>query len=282
VVTWDDHEVDNNYAGEIPEEKGPMTREDFLTRRAAAYQAYYEHMPLRASCVPKGPGMQLYRSVRHGRLVDFQVLDTRQFRSDQPNQDRPGPASLDPQATMLGSAQREWLLGELKNSRATWNVLAQQVMMARVDRDRGPEEKCSMDQWPGYEAERQGLLRAFQELNVSNPVVLTGDIHTHWANELPLVPTQSDAPIVGTEFVCTSITSKGDGTAHPAGLEGMLSDNPFVKYHSDQRGYVSCRIDGKCWHSDFRTVDYVTRPGAPLVTSASFVVESGRNALLKA
>jgi len=282
VVTWDDHEVDNNYAGEIPEEKGPMSREGFLARRAAAYQAYYEHMPLRAACVPKGPGMQLYRSVRHGGLVNFHVLDTRQFRTDQPNQDRPGPASLDPEATMLGKVQRDWLLGELQNTSATWNVLAQQVMMARVDRARGPEERCSMDQWPGYEFERQALLRAFHELHVPNPVVLTGDIHTHWANELPMVPTQADTPVVATEFVCTSITSKGDGTAHPAGLEGMLSDNPFVKYHSDQRGYVSCLIENKSWRSDFRTVEHVSRPGSPLLTPASFVVENGRSALQKA
>lgn len=279
VVTWDDHEFDNNCAGDIPEEKGPMQKEDFLKRRAAAYQAYYEHMPLRAACIPKGPGMKLYRSVRHGSLVDFHVLDTRQHRSDQPNQDRPGPASMDPGATMLGTTQRDWLLGELKGSRATWNVLAQQVMMARVDRFRGPTELCSMDQWPGYEVERQALLRAFQELKVSNPVVLTGDIHTHWANELPLLPGQPDSPVAGTEFVCTSISSKGDGTDHPAGLEALLSDNPFVKYHGDHRGYVSCSISGKSWRSDFRTIDRVTVADSPLKTPASFVVESGRSGL---
>ncbi|MEK7953469.1 alkaline phosphatase D family protein [Luteolibacter soli] len=282
VVTWDDHEVDNNYANDIPEEKGPMEHEAFLRRRAAAYQAYYEHMPLRAACVPKGPGMKLYRSVRHGSLVDFHVLDTRQYRTDQPNHDKNGPASMDPNGTLMGGVQREWLFGELKNSRAAWNVLAQQVMMARVSLSNGPGEMCSMDQWPGYEVEREALLRAFVDLKVSNPVVLTGDIHTHWANELPVAPTQADAPIAATEFVCSSITSKGDGTDHPAGLERILSEHPFVKYHSDQRGYVSCVIDAKSWRSDFRTVEYVSRPGAPLKTEASFVVESGRVALNKA
>jgi alkaline phosphatase D len=285
VVTWDDHEFDNNYAGDIPEEKGWMDMESFLKRRAAAYQAYYEHMPLRAACIPKGPGMKLYRSVRHGSLVDFHVLDTRQHRSDQPNGDgmkRPGPAALRPDATMLGALQREWLLGELKNSHATWNVLAQQVMMARVDRVNGAKEKCSMDQWPGYEAERQSILRAFQEMKVSNPVVLTGDIHSHWANELPVIPSQSESPVVGSEFVCTSITSKGDGTARPAGCDEMIAENPFVKYHGDHRGYVSCMIDSKVWRSDFRTIDFVTRPGAELHTPASYVVESGRAAVVPA
>ena len=139
-----------------------------------------------------------------------------------------------------------------------------------------------MDQWPGYEVERQALLKAFQDLKVSNPVVLTGDIHTHWANELTAMPGRPDAPVVGSEFVCTSITSKGDGTDNPAGLQAMISENPFVKYHGDHRGYVSCVIDSKIWRADFRTVDYVTRPGAPLKTPASFVVESGKAAVVQA
>jgi alkaline phosphatase D len=188
---------------------------------------------------------------------------------------------MNPDATLLGGVQRDWLLGELKGSRAAWNVLAQQVMMARVNRFRGPRELCSMDQWPGYEVERQALLRAFHDMKVSNPVVLTGDIHTHWANELPLLHGQPESAVAGTEFVCTSISSKGDGTDHPAGHDDLLADNPFVKYHADHRGYVSCMIDGKSWRSDFRTINRVTVADSPLKTPASFVVESGRNALQK-
>lgn len=284
VVTWDDHEFDNNCAGDISEEK-KVEVASFLSRRAAAYQAYYEHMPLRAACVPKGPGMKLYRSVRHGSLVDFHVLDTRQYRSDQPNGDGLKglePEALRPDATMLGGVQKEWLLGELGKSRAAWNVLAQQVMMARVDRHKGEEERCSMDQWPGYEVERQAILKAFCDMKISNPVVLTGDIHTHWANELPCVPGQPDSMVAGSEFVCTSITSKGDGKGAPAYLQDLKAENPFVKYHEDHRGYVSCTIDNKMWRTDFRTVDFVTRPGAGIHTPASFVVESGRPAVMPA
>jgi alkaline phosphatase D len=282
VVTWDDHEFDNNCAGDCCEHQDVVAA-DFLNRRAAAYQAYYEHMPLRVACVPKGPGMKLYRSVRHGGLVDFHVLDTRQYRTDQPNGDGlkcPGPESLNPSATMLGAVQREWLLGELGKSRATWNVLAQQVMMARVDRFKGEEERCSMDHWPGYEVERQAVLNAFRDLKVSNPVVLTGDIHTHWANELPCVPGQPDSPVAGCEFVCTSITSKGNGKEVPNYLADLKSENPCVKYHGDHRGYVSCTISSKMWRTDFRTVDFVTRPGAKLNTPASFVIESGQPSMV--
>ena len=117
VVTWDDHEFDNNYAADIPEEKGPATREDFLKRRAAAYQAYYEHMPLRASSIPEGPGMRLYRSIRHGKLVNFHLLDTRQYRTDQPHGDGLKPAgadTMDPAGTILGSTQRNWLLNRTR------------------------------------------------------------------------------------------------------------------------------------------------------------------------
>ncbi|GAA5129149.1 alkaline phosphatase D family protein [Luteolibacter yonseiensis] len=285
VVTWDDHEFDNNYAGDIPEEKSPTERLEFLKRRAAAYQAYYEHMPLRTTSIPDGPGMRLYRSIRHGKLVDFHFLDTRQYRSDQPNGDgmkAPGSAALDPKASILGEAQRTWLLDELTNSRPQWNVLAQQVMMARVDRERGPDEKCSMDQWPGYEIERRSILNAFDERKITNPVVLTGDIHTHWANDLVMDYDGKDSRAIGSEFVCSSITSKGDGKDVSREEGEIQAENPFVRYYSDHRGYVSCRIDAKQWQSDFRTVEYVSRPGAPVLTPASFIVENNRPGLQKA
>jgi alkaline phosphatase D len=281
LVTWDDHEFDNNCAGGISEELGVATAA-FLSRRAAAYQAYYEHMPLRAACIPKGPDMKIFRRVSHGQLVDFHVLDTRQYRSDQPHGDglkKPGRQAEDPAATLLGSDQRGWLLDGLGASPARWQALAQQVMMARVDRVPGDEVKCSMDQWPGYEAERRALLRAFLEGRAANPVVLTGDIHSNWANELVADFDDLDSKVVGSEFVCTSITSNGDGAERPGYLEPLLAENPFVKHHGTRRGYVSCTIDPRQWRADFRTVPFVTRPDAPVETRASFVVESGKAGL---
>jgi alkaline phosphatase D len=276
VVTWDDHEFDNNYAADIPEEKGPAPRLEFLKRRAAAYQAYYEHMPLRAASRPNGPDMRLYRSIRHGGLVDFHVLDTRQYRSDQPHGDGrkpPGPELLDPRATLLGDAQRNWLMREFDTCRSRWLVLAQQVMMARVDRKAGPAEEFSMDQWPGYEIERRKLLTAMARLKDSHPVVLTGDIHTHWANDLILEDETDGTPrIVGSEWVGTSISSKGDGTDAPQALARLQKDNPFVRYFCDHRGYVRCNIGLNEWRSDFRIVRTVSKPGAPLETAASFTL----------
>lgn len=279
IVTWDDHEVSNNYAAAISEHPDRTTPEQFLLRRAAAYQAYFEHMPLRRSARPMGPDMLLYRRLEFGRLASFNVLDTRQYRTDQPQGDGvkpPSPALLDPEGTLMGARQREWLFDGLERSAATWNVLAQQIMMARVDFAAGPEIAHSMDKWPGYEFERRQVLRHFHERKIANPVVLTGDIHSNWANELIADFDDLDSRSVATEFVGTSITSAGDGVDRPAGLDGLLAENPFVKFHNRERGYVRCEVTPREWRTDYRTVPYVTRRGAPLNTRASFVVESGQ------
>ena len=284
IVTWDDHEVDNNYAGAISEEKN-VDAPTLLARRARAYQVYYEQMPLRRAALPKGPDMLLYRQLPFGQLASFFVLDTRQYRTDQPCGDgdkAPCPDVLDPKATLLGDEQEQWLLDGLTRSSGRWNVLAQQVMMARADRKPGEEVKISMDQWPGYEVNRRRVLRAFDERKIANPIVLTGDIHTHWANNLILDFEDLDSRIVGTEFVGSSITSGGDSKGPPKHLAELYAENPFVKYYSEQRGYVSCNITPEQWRTDFRSIDYVTRPGAPLETAASFVVENGRPGLQRA
>lgn len=256
-----------------------------MLRRAAGYQAYFEHMPLRRSALPKGPDMLLYRRLNVGRLAAFHVLDTRQYRTDQPQGDGRKPTSpilMDPKGTMLGTRQRDWLFNGLERSPATWNVLAQQVMMARVDLEPDPVVSHSMDQWPGYEFERRRVLKHFHDRKIKNPVVLTGDIHSNWANELIADFDQLESKSVGVEFVGTSISSSGDGTATPRSSMHVLPENPFIKFHNAERGYVTCEVTPKAWRTDFKTVPFVTRPGAPLNTRASFVVESGRAKLERA
>ncbi len=277
VVTWDDHEVDNNYAAGVSEE--PDVRTDtFLERRASAYQAYYEHMPLRAAQVPQGSSMQLYRSVSFGRLARFAVLDTRQYRTDQPCGDRTKPpceGMFDPDATLLGEGQRRWLFESLGSSPAAWNVLAQQVMMAHVDRLPGDDVAYSMDQWSGYGASRERVLRFLAESGVRNPVVLTGDIHTNWVNDLHADFRDPASAVVATEFVGTSISSGGDGAANLEHAEGLMRDNPFVKLYNAQRGYVSCELVPDRWTARYRTLASVSQPGAPRETLAEFVIQDG-------
>jgi len=284
VVTWDDHELDNNCAGAISESKD-VDPVDFLIRRAAAYQAYYEMMPLRASCLPNGPNMRLYRRVSFGRLAEFAVLDTRQYRSDQPNGDKKSDivdGALRSDATLLGHRQRDWLQASLLRSTGTWNVLAQQVMMGMADRTPGEEKLYSMDQWPGYAWERGALVRFLQERRVPNPVVLTGDIHTNWVNDLRVDDRQPELPVVATEFVGTSISSSGNGIEKPKGLDELYAENPCVKYHNAERGYVRCTLTPKEWRSDFVVVPDVTRPNGNILTRASYVVEAGQPGAKKA
>ena len=278
IVTWDDHEVDNNYAAEISEQQG-VRPDAFLERRAAAYQAYYEHMPLRAAQIPRGPSMTLYRRLNFGRLAQFDVLDTRQYRTDQPCGDRTKPpceATSDPAATLLGPRQRDWLLNGLESSPALWNVLAQQIMMARVDREPGEGIRYSMDQWSGYDAERDRLMGFFGEGRARNPVVITGDIHSNWVNDLLLDFDDPTSRVVATEFVGTSISSSGDGGPNKEYAEGVMRDNPFVKLQNAQRGYVSCELTPRLFTARYRVLDSVTRRGSPRKTLAEFVVASGR------
>jgi alkaline phosphatase D len=284
IVTWDDHEVTNNYAGDHSGSKH-QPREQFLLRRAAAYQAYFENMPLRRTALPHGPDMLLYRSLSFGRLANFHVLDTRQYRTPQPQGDGnkpPSPVLMDPKGTLMGDRQRDWFFNGLERSTASWNVVAQQIMVARVDKTRGPEVTYSMDQWPGYEFERRRMLRHFHDAKIKNPVVIAGDIHTNWANELIADFDQLDSKCVATEFVGTSITSGGNGTAKPASTDQLYAENPFVKFFNAERGYVHCEVTAKQWRTDYRTVEKVTDINSPLNTRASFVVESDRPKLLRA
>lgn len=289
LVTWDDHEFENNYAADIPEKrasgKAAPQREEFLAQRARAYQAYYEHMPLRRSALPEGPHMQLYRSVSYGRLAEFCVLDTRQYRSDQPHGDgrKPqGDEALAKTQSLLGDKQETWLKDALIKSPAQWNILAQQVMMARVDRVPGEQHGYSMDQWPGYEMNRRRILRFLHERKITNPVVLTGDIHTNWANDLIADFDQLDSQVVASEFVGTSLSSGGDGVEKVKDHDATLSENPFVKFLNAERGYVRCTVSDKEWRSDYQVVPVITKPGGKVLTRATFIVESGKPGVQKA
>jgi len=278
LVTWDDHEVDNNYADGVAEQQD-VDPAAFLARRANAYQAYYEALPLRAACLPRGPDMTLYRRAAFGRLAEILLLDTRQYRDDQPHGDRKSPPDAvahDAGRTMLGGRQRGWLMQRLLTSSAAWNVLAQQVLMGAIRlRGRDGELGCSMDQWSGYLGERNALMRFMAERRVPNPVVLTGDIHSAWANELRTDDLVAEAPLVAPEFVATSLSSGGNGREKPAGLERILADNPGVRFHNGERGYVRCTVTPAAWRADFMVVDDVLQPGGRTTPRASFVVESG-------
>lgn len=277
IVTWDDHDVSDNYAGLISRRNDPV--EQFALRRAAAYQAYYEHQPLRRASMPHGPDALLYRDFSFGSLASFFVLDTRQYRTQQACDNgvkRVCDGIFDPNMTMMGPVQEKWLLDGFSASARTWNVIPQQVMMAPVDLEPGPGITLSTDQWSGYDVARTRLLKFFEIERTHNPIVLSGDIHNNWVNDLKADFADPSSATVATEFVGTSITSGGDGSDFPESMRAVVSENPFVRFHNDQRGYVRCEATRREFRADFRIVPYVTSEGAPIETRASFVVQDGR------
>ena len=278
IVTSDDHEVDNDYANDRPEERDGETREQFLLRRAAAYQAFYEFMPLRRFSLPQGPAIRLYRRVEWGKLARFHVLDTRQYRTDQPCGGEEAlrcPGAYDLSADMFGPEQERWLQDGLRTSPARWNVLANQVLIAQLARPADTGTTFDMDKWDGYVAARRRLLDFLAQAKPSNPLVLTGDIHSNWVADLKQDFDDTASAIVATEFAGTSMTSGGDGRDTSPRAQAQLRANPHLHFYNGQRGYVRCAVTPSAWTADYRVVPFVSRPGAPIGTRASFVVRSG-------
>lgn len=270
LVVPDDHEVDNNWAGDIYE-KPHIPQPDFIQRRANAFRAYYENMPLRSRNLPRGSHIRLYRSVAWGSLANFHMLDTRQYRDDQACEDgwKVCEDSADPARTITGADQEAWLLDRFRRSRARWDVLGQQVFFARRVSSSGAN---SMDAWDGYKGSQERISQGWLDAGVRNPVVLTGDVHTHWANELKENYADPDSRVIGAELVTSSITSGGNGADSDPADDPNLRRNPHIKFRNAQRGYVRTRITREELRADFRVVERVTEPGAPVRTRASFVI----------
>ncbi|MGH3872260.1 MAG: alkaline phosphatase D family protein [Pseudonocardiaceae bacterium] len=278
LVVWDDHELDNNWADEVPENP----QEGFLARRAAALQAYYENMPLRGSSLPRGSDMQLYRRVRWGDLVTFHLLDTRQYRNDQPCGDQFNTdcaERTDPARSITGAEQERWLLEGLQRSRSRWDVLGQQVFFSQLDLTPGPARGFNVDAWDGYAGNRDRIVAGLRDSPVRNAIVLTGDVHAHWAAEIRERFDDPTSAAVGTELVTSSITSGGDGSETRPEAVAALADNPHIRFYNNRRGYVRTRFTPGELRADFQVVPFVSRPDAAVQTRASFVVPDREAAL---
>ena len=260
-----------------------MPVETVRARRAAAYRAYWEHMPLSRARKPQGPDLQLFRRFRWGALATFNVLDGRQYRSDQatcPTDQRNWgycPSDLDPERSMLGGEQRDWLLEELATTKTRWNILAQQTGFSPFNRGTavGAPNFNTPDSWDGYAGERQRILDWMVEQKTSNPVVLTGDSHQHWVRNVPADFRDLTSPPVATEFMGTSVSTNGD-PANPFVRFADDSANPQVLFRSNARGYVRCTVTPDLWTSEYRKVNTVRAPEALASTMATFVTENGR------
>ena len=296
MVVWDDHEVENNYANLVDElgdagarYQGPNV---FAAQRAAAYQAYYEHMPLRRAINPGSPSYRLYRRFDFGTLARINLLDTRQYRTDQPA----GIASDfgtvaaglgNASGTLTGSAQDQWLDAGLTGSNARWNVIAQQVMMSQIrfpnflDAAHPLPPIANLDQWDGYDPARTRLLKFLAARKVPNPVVLAGDIHSSWFSDLRINRDDLTSKPVAVEFTATSISSD-----FPAAFDAPLKQanptlNPHVRYFDGSvHGYLRFDINRERWLTQARTVASIATRQSPVTTTASWATVAGSPGLI--
>ena len=279
-VIWDDHEVENNYAGTTPQD--PADAADFVTRRQSAYQAWWEHQPVRLDPPAATGEYRIYRAVTWGDLMGMTLLDTRQYRTDQAcgdvtfNLDPPCVETDDEARTLTGTEQEAWLFDTVGKQGTTWNVIAQQVVMADISLNGAI---LNYDQWDGYPKDRQRILQHLADEQVANAIVLSGDIHLAGVAVLEAGASRGggDGTPVAVEFVDTSISSAGLVPPETAGL--VKSFKQIVDAELAHRGYTLHTVTPTTWTADYRIVDSVLVPDSTVSTYATYVVDAGTPAV---
>ena len=271
---WDDHEVDNDYAGLLSRDHDPA----FPARRAAAYRAYLEHMPIRMPRMAADGSVKLYRNVDYGSLVRFHALDDRQYRDEQacsPAGHGAGYVALNecderlsPHRSMLGLEQEKWLANSLSGSRARWNVVTQQTLMAQAQIG----GKVWVDGWDGYPAARAKLLTAMADSKVANPIVVGGDVHATYVSDLRIDPQREDTPVVAREFCGTSISTP---SWPQSAADRLVRENPAIRYaRSDRRGYLLFDLTPQHLQVTMRALDNARDRNSPIESLIKFDVEA--------
>jgi len=297
LLTWDDHEVQNDYAG-LKEGQSGTPVADFAALRAAAYQAYYEHMPLRAAVLTRafaglasGAEMRIHGSVPFGTLASFHLVDDRQYRDPQActRDGRAGsgtvdPASCvewqDPKRTLLGAAQEAWLDDAFARGSKGWNVLGLQTLFGQRDFRSGPAHSLWNDGWDGYPAARARVIASMRKHALANPVLLGGDVHQNWVGHVKADYAHPASPSIGVEFCGTSISARSDDGGK---IGDQLARNPhFVFANAERRGYGVVDITAQRLTTTLRAVDDATKRDTTIETLAKFTVEAGRPLLERA
>ena len=281
LLVWDDHEVANDYA----KLQGQMLQPNFKQQRAAAYQAYWEHMPYPNSARPNGADMRITGRLDWGRLARIHLLDDRQYRDVQacPKPGRGGantvllkacPELLDPKRTLLGTEQERWLASGWSLDRP-WNLLAQQTLMSRfswTDPASSSGATYWTDAWDGYAPARNRLLGTVAERKVPGVVVLGGDVHANYVADLKADFDDAAGKVIATEFCGTSISSLGLPQDR---IDAARAFNPHVKYgRGDQRGYMHFVLDAKQLQAKLQVVGDALDPASGIATAARFVVDA--------
>lgn len=279
VVAMDDHDVINNWAGDQGSPR--LSQRQFLALRAAAFQAFYEHCPLRPEAKPSGAAIKLNRSFAVAGLLRLIVVDSRQFRSPQACG---GPGvkvcleANDDDRTMLGGPQEAWLERLLRERHSTWTVLGNQVAMMQLLHGDNGARMVNTDKWDGYAAARRRLLNVAANAG-ANLVVLTGDSHRGIAGNLTADFDDPDAKIAGVEFIATSISSDRDGVPEAELRAMLLRNNPQMRFYDTRRGYTLCTFDSERCVAEYRALDFVSRPGAAIRSAATFTILADRPGL---
>ena len=296
IMTWDDHEVANDYSGARDEIMGPA----YLQRRAAAYQTYYEHMPIRLHALPAAgqafAHLRIYDRTDWGKLARFHILDNRQYRALHACQPPQGgsssvtnaacPERLQPGRTMLGAEQEAWLAEGMAQSHARWNFLAQQTLMAQSSQlpvEKRDDGRFWTDGWDGYPDARDRLFADILRHKPSNPVVLSGDVHTFYAAELRRHfhrPVSADNPVIAAEFCGTSITSNSRPQSR---TEQYVAMNPHIRYgRSDRRGFMLMQVSPERLSASFIGLQDVHAPQSKTELLASFTLDTGKSVITRA
>lgn len=285
ITTWDDHETANNSYRDGAENH-QASEGVWADRLRAASQAYREWLPFRETL--EGERLRLYRTIRYGDLADLVVLDTRIWGRDQEASGPADPTLNSETRTLTGADQESWLFEQLRTSTAQWKVLCQQVMMGQLPLI------LNTDQWDGYPAQRSRLFGFLAD----NPggerddvLVLTGDIHSSWANDLTPTPTDGAAydPATGAgslavEFVCPGITSPGLGPGAERLLRPRLpTEAPHIKYLDlARRGYIVLDLDAtRAQAAWFHVADVTSIAGSEVTFSAAWETATGTNHLVE-
>lgn len=305
IATWDDHEIANNTWSDGAENHDEDTEGPWEQRKRAASQAYAEWMPVRYE-----PGRPLYRRFTFGDLAELSMLDLRSHRSEQVSSPL-SPGTTDPDRTITGDAQMDWLTDWLKHATAQWKLIGSSVMITPVrfpatlsiGERRGLAELTgtplvqglpyNVDQWDGYQADQAELFGVLRDWGIRDTVFLTGDIHSAWAADLPadLSRYPFNGNSIGTELVCTSITSDNmddilrvpPRTASVAVEAAIRLNNPHIKHvELDSHGYSVLDITPERVHMDWFALADRTDPGSTAARSASFAVPAGSQRVTEA
>ncbi len=283
LLIWDDHEVDNDWAGDYSQEK--TTFDQFVKRKSAAFKAYFENMPLRLAAKPQKNSLKLYRRTVVGDLLQFDLLDCRQYRNTPACLKKPSflrrykaicDEAKSSERSFLGKEQEAWLMRGIGHFDTKWNAIIQTTLMAPFDFLHGNSQAYDMDGWDNYTKSRQRILDKISQVRPSNPIAFGGNIHANYAGVINTVALDNNSTPLMSEFVCTSITSGGGGEDRYRDTINQFAENPFARYFDNRkRGYLLCHANKERLQVTLRAVDNINDPHSASSTLDTLVVEDG-------